>query len=244
MPRRVLILGGTGPARKLAERLVAGGHEVTTSLAGVTSQPAKLDGQVRTGGFGGTEGLAGYLRSGTFDVVVDATHPFAARISANSAQACGRCGVRLVRLEPPAWPAGEGDRWWHVPDTAGAVALVDRGAKAFLTIGRKELSLFSVRRDIGVVARMIEAPDFAVPQGWRIVLARPPFTTDDELALMRAEGVSVLVSKNAGGERPAKLDAARALDLPVIMIARPEKPDVETFTSVEEVVGAVAREDG
>ena len=238
--KRVLILGGTGEARGLAGALVARGVDVVTSLAGVTAAPALPAGEVRRGGFGGVEGLSSYLIETGIGVVADATHPFAAVMSRHAGEAAGRCGVAYLRLERPAWRAGPGDRWTEVADVAGAVAALAAGATALVTIGRKELAAFAARQDLRVVARAIEPPGFELPVGWKLVLARPPFTLDAEMALMREEGVSMLVTKNAGGEATrAKLEAARALGLPVVMVARPTKPPAETAGTIEEMVEKV-----
>ena len=241
MPASVLILGGTTEARDLAARLASAGHHVVTSLAGVTSAPMRPAGEVRVGGFGGASGLAGYLAAGNFDWLIDATHPFAAQISAHAHAAAGQTGVPLVRLERPPWRPEADDRWVSVPDMTAAVQALPEGATAFVTIGRKEVAAFARRGDVGVVARMIEAPSEPLPENWRLVLRRPPFSVDEEMALMRAEGVSVLVSKNAGGGGTAKLEAARALRLSVVMIERPWKPQVRTVASADEVVALVGQ---
>jgi len=236
VPAKILILGGTAEARELAARLAGAGHHVVTSLAGVTSAPRFPAGQVRTGGFGGASGLAGYLASESIDWLIDATHPFAARMSVHAHAAAGEAGVALVRLERRPWQPEADDRWLSVPDTGAAVEALPEGATAFVTIGRKEVASFARRGDIGVVARMIEAPAAPLPHNWRLVLARPPFSVEEEEALMRAEGVSVLVTKNAGGEGMAKLQAARRLSLPVVMIERPQKPQAHTVASIDEVL--------
>ena len=232
---RVLILGGTGEARALAARLAAAGHRVVTSLAGVTSAPRLPAGEVRTGGFGGIDGLADWLKAEGIDWLIDATHPFAAQISAHADAAAGRAGVRLVRLERPAWRPQAGDNWISVADSEAAARALPAQATALVTIGGKEVAAFAGRGDVRVVARMIEAPAARLPDNWRLVLARPPFRLDDEVALMRAEGVSVVVSKNAGGPGTAKLAAARALGLPVVMIERPKKPIVTTAATVDDI---------
>ena len=234
MPReRILILGGTGEARELAGLLQARGCDIVTSLAGVTSDPELPAGEVRRGGFGGVEGLVGFVQREAITAIADITHPFAATISAHASAAADLTGAAYVRFDRPAWQPEAGDRWQAVPDTAAAVAALPPAAVAFVTIGRKELALFTVRVDLKVVARTIEPPEFEVPQGWRIVLARPPFTAAEEEALMRDEGIEVLVTKNSGGSVLApKLAAARALGLPVVMIERPDKPDAVTATSV------------
>jgi precorrin-6A/cobalt-precorrin-6A reductase len=239
---RILILGGTGEARALAAAVVARGLEVETSLAGITSDPALPPGQVRRGGFGGRQGLLHYLDQAGVAVIADATHPFAATISGHAVAAAAAAGLPYVRLERPPWTPEPGDRWSAVADAGAAAAAVPPGATALVTIGRKELEAFAARPDIKVVARMIEPPGFEPPARWRIVLARPPFPADDELALMRDEGVSVLVTKNAGGKATeGKLVAARALGIPVIMIERPAKPPAATAATVEEMVELVAR---
>lgn len=232
---RILIIGGTGEARLLAERLTAAGQRAVTSLAGITSRPAEYRGEVRVGGFGGADGLARYLREEGFDFLVDASHPFAARISANAHVAAEREGVTYVRLERPPWQPGEGDKWVTANDTADAVERLPAEAVALITIGRKDVAAFARRADVTVVVRMIEPPTVELPARWRILLARPPFTLAQELDLMRREAVSVVVSKNAGGPGRAKLDAARALGLPAIMIERPPKPAARVVATIEEV---------
>ena len=240
MTKRVLILGGTGDARKMAARLVGDGHFVVSSMAGVTSSPVLPKGEVRVGGFGGVDGLVDYITAETFDVVVDATHPFAAQISANCAAAAARCGLPFLVFERLAWQARVGDEWISARDVADAAGKLEAGAVAFVTIGRKEIGTFAGRSDVQVVARMIEPPGIEVPERWRIVLARPPFSLEDEVRLMRDAEVSVLVSKNAGGAGRAKLDAARALGLPVVMIERPAQRAGTVSATIEEVAAAVA----
>jgi precorrin-6A/cobalt-precorrin-6A reductase len=238
---RILILGGTGEARALATALVESGIDVVTSFAGVTAEPALPPGKIRRGGFGGVEGLSGYLAEADIGLIADATHPFAAVISRHAGEAAAARNIPYLRLERPQWRAGPGDRWQIVADIAAAVAAVPPAASAFVTIGRKELAAFAAREDLRVIARAIEPPDFVLPPGWKLILARPPFTVEAEIALMRGEGVSMLVSKNSGGEAgQAKLAAARALALPAIMVARPAKPAGETAATVAEMVEKIA----
>lgn len=227
---RILILGGTGDARRLARQLVADGFSVITSLAGVTENPVLPEGDVRRGGFGGADGLADYIRSEKVDLLIDASHPFAAQISANAHAACGRLGVPLLRLERPAWEPAPNDQWRRVATAADAALALPSGARVLLTIGRKEVAPFFSRPDISGIARMIEPPPATPPDGWRIVLERPPFTIASETLLMNENRISWLVTKNAGGaETEGKLIAARELGIGVIMVERPQKPMVPTL---------------
>ena len=232
--KRILVLGGTAEARSLADRLADAGRDVVTSLAGVTQTPHLPKGAVRRGGFGGAEGLAAYLRDGGFGVLVDATHPFAAQMSLHAAEAAKACGLPLYRLERPAWEAEAGDLWHGVPDIAAAAAALPAGARVFLTVGRKEAPAFLARADLAGILRMIEAPKEQPPRRWHLILARPPFTIAGEKELLTANRISHLVSKNAGGEETrAKLVAARETKIPVVMIARPAKPEAILVESVE-----------
>jgi precorrin-6A/cobalt-precorrin-6A reductase len=235
--RRVLILGGTREARELAARLVELGHEVTTSLAGVTSDPELPRGEVRRGGFGGAAGLADYLRDREVDALIDATHPFAAQVSAHAAEAVKMGRVPMIRLERPAWRPEPGDEWIDVADAEAAVLALPSGARVLLTIGRKGIAPFLMRRDLSGIVRAIEPPAVKLDDGWELHLARPPFTLEAERALMARASVTHLVTKNAGGELTrAKLVAARTLKIPVVMIARPRKPDVVTISKPEGVL--------
>jgi len=171
--------------------------------------------------------------------VIDATHPFAAQMSANAVAACLKVEVPLIRLEPPAWRAQAPDDWRSVSSIAEAVQALPHKAKAAVTVGRKEIGAFFARSDLSGVARMIEPPEVPVPPQWQLLLERPPFTLAAEVDLLRASAVDFLVSKNAGGTRATKLDAAAALGLPVIMVARPPKPAVETVANLSELLGSL-----
>jgi precorrin-6A/cobalt-precorrin-6A reductase len=226
---KVLILGGTAEARELANLLHEAGLRSVTSLAGVTSEPREISGETRIGGFGGGDGLAAFLSAERFSAVVDAAHPFAVAISRHAKQAAERCNMPLVRLERPAWQVEPGDRWTKVQDIAAAVAAIPPGARVLLTIGRKEILPFLVRKDISGIARMIEPVNGKVDRNWHILLARPPFHVEKELCLIEEHRITHVVTKNSGGEETrAKLAAARLKGIEVIMIARPAKPVVPT----------------
>lgn len=233
--RRVLVLGGTSEGRALAATLVgAPDVRVVSSLAGRVKDPRLPDGEVRVGGFGGVGGLAEWLRGNDIDAVVDATHPFAARITANAAHACTATGVPLLVLRRPEWTPGPGDRWHTVPDLAAAAAVLPKsGSRVFLTIGRQGVDVFAGSGGWFLV-RAIDPPEVAVPANSEILLARGPFTVDDEITVMREHRIEVVVTKNSGGPlTSAKLDAARALGLPVVMVARTPIPaGVESTSDV------------
>ncbi|MEU5254003.1 cobalt-precorrin-6A reductase [Streptomyces longwoodensis] len=242
MSPHVLILGGTTEARELAAVLAARpGVRVTTSLAGRVSRPGALDGEVRTGGFGGAGGLAAWIRDQDVAAVVDATHPFAAGITANAARAAADTGRPLVVLRRPGWSPGPGDRWHDVPSLEAAAALLPSlGRRALLTTGRLGLATFAHVTDVHFVVRSVEPPEPPLPPDTRLVLARGPFTLDDELALLRTHRVDVLVTKDSGGAATSpKLTAARTLGLPVVVVRRPALPD--GVTAVPDVAGALDR---
>ena len=232
MTAHVLLLAGTAEARALAERLAAEpGLRVTASFAGVTSAPAPLAAETRTGGFGGAEGLAAYLRAEAVTAVIDATHPFAARMAANAAAACAATGTPRLRVLRPAWePVGD---WRSFASLAEAAAALPEGARVLVTSGRKEIAPFAARSDLACLLRVIE-PVAGLPAHITQITARPPFSLEDELALMRREGVTHLVAKNAGGAGRAKLDAATRLGVPILMVERPAPPLGPTAASVDE----------
>lgn len=235
--RRVLILGGTAQARALADLLSKAGYDPVTSLAGVTQRPGDRAGEMRSGGFGGAEGLSRYVAAERFCALVDATHPFATVISNYAKETAERSGVPLLRLERPAWTPERGDRWVEVVNNFTAVNAIPAAARVLLTIGRKEVLPYFARPDISGIARMIEPVDFEVTGNWRILLARPPFSVDEELHLLSDNAISHLVTKNSGGEEThAKLVAARMRGIGVIMIRRPEKPQVPTVADPLSVI--------
>jgi len=235
---KILILGGTGEARELANRLVAMGHEVITSLAGRTQDPKLPRGALRMGRFGGIPGLAAYLRIARIERLVDATHPYAGQISINAVAAAQASGVRLVRYMRPAWEQRPGAHWVIVETAAEAAAALPANADVLLTTGHTGLGHFLERDDCRFVVRTIEAPAQALPRHARLLQSRPPYTLADELALMQREGITHLVTKNSGGgQTAAKLEAAQQLGVKIIMIARPAYgPALE----VDSVDGAIA----
>lgn len=236
MSPHVLVLGGTTEARRLAAELAARpGVRVTTSLAGRVSRPGALDGDVRVGGFGGADGLARWLREHRVDAVVDATHPFAAAITANAARAATATGIPAVVLRRPGWTPGPDDRWhWAGSLPEAAALLPSLGRRVFLTTGRLGLAAFAHLSELHFLVRTVEPPEPPLPQDMEVLLTRGPFTRDEEQTLLRAHRVDVLVTKDSGGEATAaKLTAARALALPVVVVRRPPLPaDVTTAPDV------------
>lgn len=241
--RRLLILGGTAESRALAEAVEAElgeRYETITALAGATRAPADTAGARRIGGFGGAEGLAEYLREQAIDCLIDATHPFAARISAHAREANDSVGAaRLVLVRPP-WPRQAGDDWIEVADMAAArVAVAARGGRVFLTTGVKDLAEFSDLPNCRFLVRLVEAPAKPLPlESCELVVARGPFGEAAEIALMRDHGIELLVSKASGGDATyGKIAAARRLGLPVVMVRR---PPVEAGSRVDSVAAALA----
>lgn len=225
MPR-ILLLGGTTEASALARLLAGAGLDAVFSYAGRTAAPVGQPLPLRIGGFGGAEGLADYLRAEPISHVIDATHPFAAQMSRNAIAACAATGTPLLALQRPAWSAGPGDRWTHVPDiAAAAAALPDQPARVFLAIGKQNLDAFAGRPH-HYLLRLVDPPEGPLPvPDAEAVIARGPFTVEGDKALLRAHSITHLVAKNSGGAgAEAKLIAARALHLPVIMIDRPVLP--------------------
>ena len=251
MPERLLLLGGTREAVELACALAGEpGVETTYSLAGRTRRPATVPAAVRSGGFGGPDGLAAYLREARIGLVVDATHPYAAAISAHAADACYRASVPRLVLHRPPWTRHPEDRWVEVPDAESAArALPALGKRALLTVGSRGLAPFIKEEHVEFVVRAVEPPAPALdPARFEVVLARGPFDFDSERRLLASRVIDVVVSKNSGGAaaRP-KLDAARALGLPVVMIARPPPPPgerVETVAAAADWIEAKVRRKG
>jgi precorrin-6A/cobalt-precorrin-6A reductase len=234
---RLLILGGTTEAAGLARRLVDEAWLAPIlSLAGRTRAPVLPPIPSRIGGFGGAEGLAAYLRAERIDALIDATHPFAARISANAEIACAAAGVPRLVLQRPGWTAGPGDDWHMVVTVAAAAeALGAAPRRVFLTIGRQDLLPFQAAAHHRYLIRSVDMPDPALlPPLADILTGRGPFDEAAERALL--QGIDVLVTKNSGGD-DAKLRAARALGLPVIMVERPAAPMGERVaTPVEALI--------
>lgn len=239
---RLLILGGTGEARALAEECAQlQGVEVITSLAGRTSAPLLPSGEVRVGGFGGPDGLAAYLRATRVDAVVDATHPFAAAITASAVAASSETGVPLVVLHRPGWTAGPADDWRRVPSLSAAAAIVPSlGTRVFLTTGRQSIAAFAPLDRCWFLARSVEPPAPPLPRAVEVLLDRGPFTLDGERTLLAGHRIEVLVSKDSGGEAP-KLAAAREARIPVVLVDRPALPrGVHAVQTIADALGWIA----
>ncbi|MDQ2708448.1 MAG: cobalt-precorrin-6A reductase [Actinomycetota bacterium] len=236
---KVLVLGGTGEARELATALVGWCDvEVVSSLAGRVRDPALPAGRSRIGGFGGVDGLAEWLCAEGVDAVVDATHPFAANITAAAVTACRRTNVLLLVLRRPGWSAGPGDVWHRVPTLAAAAeALPGLGERVFLTTGRTGLAAFVGLHRHWFLVRAVDPPQPPVPTRMRLLLDRGPFTVDGDRALFVEHRIEVLVTKDSGGPMTAaKLAVARELGIPVVLQTRPPAPDAETVATVPEAL--------
>ncbi len=241
----VLLLGGTAEASALARRIAEDGRfDGTLSLAGVTRSPKASPLRTRTGGFGGADGLAAWLRQHDVGALIDATHPFAATMSANAAAAAAAASVPAIALLRPAWQEQPGDRWIRVPDMESAAAALGPASRTvFLTVGRKDLAPFRGAPQHRYVVRSVDPPPpDLLPEGATFIAARGPFALADEERLLGEYRIETLVTKNSGGTATAaKLAAARGLGLPVVMIDRPPATGPAVLTVDEAWEWLVAR---
>jgi len=238
--RTILILGGTREALNLAAALNRD-YRVITSLAGRTKSPKKPAGELRVGGFGGAKALGEYLVSENIDTIVDATHPFAAVISRNAAEAAALANIPRIMLQRPSWQAGADDNWEEFPDLQAAAVSLKSNTRCFLTIGRQELGAFKARDDVWFLVRMIDAPTTPLSlASHEVITGLPQAGVTDEKTLMQTHKIDTLITKNSGGTlSAAKLQAARELGLRVMMIQRPQVPPgdvVETVAAVAAVI--------
>ena len=239
--RRVLILGGTGEARLLAGLAVGTlprNVEIISSFAGRTLRPQDPPGIVREGGFGGADGLTKYLREAAIDIVIDATHPFAATISAHAALATAATGRPRLMLRRPDWVLPEDAQTTFVNDmTAAARQLAAQGGRAFLSTGTQQITSFSGIPNVWFLVRLISKPKERLPlDDYAIITDRPPFSASKEAALLQSNRIDVLISKHSGGPLPAKISAAVTQDIPLILIHQPPKPHGVHVESIDEAI--------
>lgn len=226
----ILILGGTAEAHALALELKT---PFIVSISGATRRPKNREYPIRSGGFGGVDGLVEYLQHNEIKAIIDCTHPFAEQISHNAVKAARATKTPLLRLDRPAWPSRP--NWQKAVSLGAAAAALPPKSRAFLTVGSQHLAAFCKRNDVWFLIRSIE-PVIAFPNA-KTHLQRPPFSLEEEMTLMRLNRITHLVTKNAGGSQTvAKLDAAEALEIPVIMVNRPQLPLAETVRNRQDAL--------
>ncbi|MXY34807.1 MAG: cobalt-precorrin-6A reductase [Boseongicola sp. SB0664_bin_43] len=243
MAPNLLILGGSAEASALAAHVAGMGLRATFSYAGRVANPVAQPLPTRTGGFGGAAGLAAYLQDHSVSHLVDATNPFAAQMSRNAVAACAAAGVPMIALARPPWTPGPGDRWTRVSSVAEAARSLGRTPRRiFLAIGRTRIPAFETAPQHHYLLRFVDVPKEspALPHH-DVIIDRGPFSEPEERDLLETHGIDLLVSRNAGGEGArAKIDAARGLGLPILMIDRPDPPQRPEVGSVEEVLDWIA----
>ncbi|MGY3239542.1 MULTISPECIES: cobalt-precorrin-6A reductase [unclassified Bradyrhizobium] len=235
---RALILGGIADANVLAAEIARVGIDAVYSYGGRTRVPADQPLPTRIGGFGGVSGLAGYIKRERITHVIDATHPFAAEMSRHAIEACAETGTPLIALERAPWSKTPGDIWIEASDVnAAAAALPEAPANVFLAIGRQHIAPFAARPQHAYTLRFVDPPEAPLPFAADVIVSRGPFTLEGELEMLRTRGIAWIVARNSGGDGArAKIDAARRLGLPVIMISRPQLPERLRVESVAEVM--------
>ncbi|WP_440639001.1 cobalt-precorrin-6A reductase [Bradyrhizobium sp. PUT101] len=235
---RALILGGTSDASLLAAEIARAGIDAVYSYGGRTRAPADQPLPTRIGGFGGVSGLADYIRRENITHLIDATHPFAAEMSRNAIVACAETGTPMIALERSPWTKAPGDSWIEVADVNAAVAALPVApANVFLAIGRQHIAPFASKPQHAYTLRFVDPPEAPLPFSADVIVSRGPFTLDGELDMLRSRDIAWIVARNSGGDGArAKIDAARMLGLPVIMISRPRLPERLRVESVAEIM--------
>lgn len=219
----ILILGGTKEAAELAQYLVEREDDIITSLAGRTKEPRPLAGKIRSGGFGGPEGLADWLCANNITRVIDATHPFAEQISRNAVEACAIANVPLEIRRRPPWCKEPADHWLQVSSLDAAASAIPKNARVLLALGSQHLTPFHHRNDVHFTIRMVDSPKAASPfENHRIILGKPSTDWRAEAKLLEREHITHIICRNSGGSGAyAKIEAARQLAIPVIIINMP-----------------------
>ncbi|UWQ13133.1 cobalt-precorrin-6A reductase [Aliiroseovarius sp. M344] len=234
---KTLLLAGTQEARALADLLAADGMDALASLAGVTDAPRSYPIQTRRGGFGGEDAQELFMRDGRYDAVIDATHPFATQISNRSLTIAQRLNVPYLRLLRPAWQSQDGDRWHNVATEKAVANLVPKGARVFLATGAQSIDRWAdFAKGRTLFCRRVDRTDEPFPYEGSWIIGQPPFVLAYEMRLLKTYAVEWVVAKNSGGPTRAKLDAARALGLPVALLDRPARLDCEHVETAQEAL--------
>jgi len=239
----LLVLGGTGDAKRIAAKLAEQGVDLIISLAGATRNPVAMPAPTRIGGFGGAGGFETYLYEVGITAVLDATHPYAHRITDRTAAICSARKIPHAIFHRPPWTPKDGDRWTEIAREEDAASYITKGQTVFLGTGRQTLERFANLEGCRIICRQIDAPSKPFPfEGGEYLIGRPPFSTQHERNLFRSLNVDWLVVKNAGGQQSiTKLLAARELNIPVLMIKRPPVPNATVVRTVEDAVAWVLK---
>ena len=217
---KVLILGGIKEASDLASKLVAEGHDVTSSLAGRTKEPKPVKGKLRVGGFGGTEGLVTYLKDNQIDLLIDCTHPFAKQISANAKEAAKRSSVKLDAYKREPWERQKDDQWIEVESLTEARDILPKNSRVLLALGSQYIDIFKTRSDVFFLVRMVDKPSTKLPlPNYKLLLGKPSSDWRQERAVLEDNNITHIICRNSGGKGAyAKIEAARELKMPIIII--------------------------
>ncbi|GHE94706.1 precorrin-6A reductase [Aliiroseovarius zhejiangensis] len=240
---KLLLLAGTQEARAIADRLAAEGIDAMASLAGVTDEPRLFPIRTRRGGFGGEEAQERYLKDGKFDTVIDATHPFATRISSRTLTIARRHGLRYLRVLRPAWRAQDGDLWHAATTREDVERLVPKGARVFLATGAQSIDEWSeFAKGRTLFCRRVDRTDDPFPYDGSWIIGQPPFVLAYEMRLLKTYAIDWVVARNSGGPTRAKLDAARALGRPVALLDRPAMMDCDHVSTPDEALAWLTKQ--
>ena len=245
MTKHVLILGGTGEARKLAQRInseIGKRVKITTSLAGIRSSPPNLPGRIRSGGFGGIKGMESYLHKNDIDLLIDATHPFSRIISNHATIACRNVkddGIPRLQLIRPLWRIPSSASCIEIDDlNTAAQYLKNKAQRVFLTTGIRGINNFSNIKDLWFLVRLIDRPKTILPlENHELVIGRPPYSLKDELKILAQHSIDTLVAKHAGGSSTeAKILAAVETDIKIVLIRRPSPEAGSVAKTIDEAL--------
>ncbi|MDE9449155.1 precorrin-6A/cobalt-precorrin-6A reductase [Aliiroseovarius sp. Z3] len=241
---KILLMAGTSEARAVADRLAADGIDALASMAGVTDEPRLYPIQTRRGGFGGEDAQERFMITGKFDTVIDATHPFATRISSRTLAIARRLGLRYLRVLRPAWQAQDGDIWYNVTTREDVEKRVPKGARVFLATGAQSIDEWSeLAKGRTLFCRRVDRTNDPFPYEGSWIIGQPPFVLAYEMRLMKTYAIDWVVARNSGGPTRAKLDAARALGRPVALLERPPMLDCDHVETPDEALAWLTKQD-
>ena len=238
MTVNILILVGTGDSLKVADELCLHAEFKVYIFLDKRSRlrsNSKVAGEISS--LRNEEFFHRFLIENGIEALIDASHPF----DKESTELCKRVSkladIKLTHFLRPPWTPTIDDNWTSVRTLDEAAKIIPDGSNVFIATGRIGLEKFSKLTSSKFFIRRLGKVKLQCPlDNGKFIYGNPPFSLKDEISLFRSLKIDILVIKNVGGDGSfAKVEAARAMNISVIMIERPKESPINAITTIPEI---------